>query len=297
MNLIQIEYFVEVARQLSFTNAAISLHISQPALSKQISILEKELGVKLLDRNFRNVSLTEQGKLFFEECEILQLQVEKMVRKVQSVEASKTGTINVGCLKSIDDDFFNKIICDFKNIYPECTVVINKLDFKELRENFENDMFDIVFTLSFELNLLSNFLFKIIQYKNGCFVISKDHPLASRETLSFEDIGDTPFLIIDENVSAGAQITYDKWKKNNYTPSKIIVAPNIETLISYLKLGMGIAIFDKSILNKFHDFVRVFEVPNDKEAFSDVAVWKKTNMNPVLTAMLGVIKDIRENQL
>ena len=81
MNLIQIEYFVEVARQLSFTNAANTLHISQPALSKQIAILEKELGVRLLDRNNRKVNLTDTGKILLEECEKLQLQVEKMFAK------------------------------------------------------------------------------------------------------------------------------------------------------------------------------------------------------------------------
>lgn len=297
MNLIQIEYFVEVAKQLSFTNAANNLHVSQPALSKQISVLEKELGVSLLDRNNRNVKLTVSGKVLLDECENLQLQVEKMVRKVQSVEMNRVGTINVGCLKSIDDEFFEKIISNFKKNYPECNIVITKFDFKELREGLENNEFDIIFTLSFELKLLSNVLYKVIQFKDGCFVVSKNHPLAEKEKLTFEDLGDTPFLVIDEKFSAGAQLLYDKWKANNYTPAKIIIAPNIETLLSYVKLGMGVAIFDDSILKSLKDSVKTFEVPNNKRTFSNVAAWKKSNLNPILTYLLGVIKDVRGNQL
>lgn len=114
MNLIQIEYFVEVARLLSFTKAAEMLHISQPALSKQIMLLEKELGVKLMDRDQRGVKLTLSGKVLLEECEKLQNHVENMVRKVQSSEENSIGIINVGCLKTIDDDFFEKIVSNFK---------------------------------------------------------------------------------------------------------------------------------------------------------------------------------------
>lgn len=66
MNDLQIDYFMAVATNLSFTKTSEELYVSQPAISKQISQLEKELGVKLFTRNNRKTELTDAGRLYFD---------------------------------------------------------------------------------------------------------------------------------------------------------------------------------------------------------------------------------------
>ncbi|HCX65847.1 MAG TPA: hypothetical protein DHN33_11640 [Eubacteriaceae bacterium] len=290
MDLIQIEYFVEVADKLSFTRAAETLHISQPALSKQISLLEKELGVILIERKHRSIELTECGRIFLNEAKQLQAQVQKMIRKVHRAKNGTDGTINVGWLKTINDDRFVKILYRFKEKFPNYTVRVFKFEFDELRDRLDNGSVDIIFTLSFERSLISNASHRIIQEKSGCFVISKNHALAGKSDLAFDDLKQIPFIVIDRGVSAGAQMIQDSWKAQGYTPSEIIYVPNLETLLNYVRLGMGVSILDKSILKSLEEEIVSFKAPHSRSSFSDIAIWKKTNMNPVLTDYLNTIQ-------
>lgn len=87
MDLKQIRYFVAVAEERSFTAAAERLHITQPPLSRQIQLLEESLGVQLIERDNRPLTLTEAGRLFYEQSlqlltRVEQLQIATMVRAI-----------------------------------------------------------------------------------------------------------------------------------------------------------------------------------------------------------------------
>ena len=78
MDLRQLRYFVAVARERNFTRAAQNLHIAQPPLSRQIQLLEEELGVPLILRDTRPIRLTEAGRLFHEQALQVLGRVEQM---------------------------------------------------------------------------------------------------------------------------------------------------------------------------------------------------------------------------
>lgn len=276
MNLMQIDYFVEVSKQLNFTTAAKNLYISQPALSKQIALLEEELGVKILERNQRSVSLTQAGMVLLEECEKIQLHIINMIGKVQQMGKHLSTNINIGCLKSIiSEDIFKDKIQKFLYNYPECNLNLAKYELNELREKLEDGSLDIIFTLSFELNEMNRVLYKTLKYRSGQFIISKEHPISKLDILTFEDIKEIPFIVIDDEHSKSAyNLIQNKWKQFNFVPSKVIKVPNIDTLISYVELGIGITILDEDTLEKNKN-IKCYDVPNGKNTVGVVAVWKK----------------------
>ena len=92
-----LRYFLTVAKEQSFTKAAEQLHITQPTLSRQLAALEEELGVELLVRSGRHITLTDQGILFKRRAlEILDLE-EKTLEELKGAEELMEGTITVGC--------------------------------------------------------------------------------------------------------------------------------------------------------------------------------------------------------
>lgn len=100
MDLRQLRYFVTVARERNFTRAAELLHMAQPPLSRQIQLLEEELGVRLLSRRSRPVRLTDAGRLFYEESLQLLGRVEQMKLAAQRVERAERRVVSIGFVAS-----------------------------------------------------------------------------------------------------------------------------------------------------------------------------------------------------
>lgn len=90
MTFNQINYFLNVAKHLSFTKAASSLFITQSTLSRSIASLEDELGVVLLKRDFHNLSLTPAGELFYQEMDGIMESVQDILMRVQDLSSNQT---------------------------------------------------------------------------------------------------------------------------------------------------------------------------------------------------------------
>lgn len=100
MDLRQLRYFVTVARERNFTRAAEKLHIAQPPLSRNIQLLEEELGVELLSRSHRPVRLTEAGRLFLEQALQILGRVEQMAEATRRVGRNQNRVLSIGFVAS-----------------------------------------------------------------------------------------------------------------------------------------------------------------------------------------------------
>ncbi|MDQ7776838.1 MAG: LysR family transcriptional regulator [Paracoccus aminovorans] len=100
MDLRQLRYFVAVARERNFTRAAESLHIAQPPLSRQIQLLEEELGVSLIQRPSRPVRLTEAGRLFYEQALQVLGRVDQMKDATRRVGLNRNSVLSIGFVAS-----------------------------------------------------------------------------------------------------------------------------------------------------------------------------------------------------
>ena len=114
MNLYHLRYFVTLAHLEHYTKAADVLAITQPSLSHAISSLEEELGVKLFEKNGRNVSLTKYGKSFLEDVEQTLNRLDSSVNGLQ-LAGKGEGQIDVAFLRTLGVDFMPKIIRSFLN--------------------------------------------------------------------------------------------------------------------------------------------------------------------------------------
>lgn len=290
MNLIQIEYFVEVAKQLNFTKAAKNLKISQPALSNQIKLIEKELNLKLLERNKRCVNLTEEGSLILKECIKIQNQLNNMTTIAQYFNRNQSRTIKVGCLNGLDtEEFFINTIKNFHEFHHNFNINIEIYDFKDLRDKLDEDSLDIIFTLSFEIENFDNISYKVIKERNISLFISKDHPLSKNNKLCLHDLKDSPFIVIDkENSLFANKYILKKLSQYNFTPKKVINVPNLDTLLNSIELGFGFSLLDKKLLDKRNCNIKYFEIPKGEKVYNVVAMWKN-NKNPIISYFLSSV--------
>src|ERR1700733_2260974 len=105
----QIRYFIEVARQGSFTGASKALRISQPAISKMVKKLEEDCGHRLFHRNKIRISLTEEGRLLLHHCENIYSELDLLEKKLQNRKGTLSGKVEVG----MSDNLCNYFLPDF----------------------------------------------------------------------------------------------------------------------------------------------------------------------------------------
>lgn len=287
MNLAQVEYFLTVAEKQSFTLAAKSLYVSQPALSKQISLLEQELGTRLLIRNNKMVCLTEAGKVFQKDVKKIMEDLEAAKKKVKTIGSIETTQIRVGCFDGIIvDDFLPDILEKIKRYNSEICLELERGTFKELREKLVEDKVDIIFTMGFEKESLYSYCCEDIILRRGGLVYSEILEDGKQKTI--DDFKNMELLLMDPSISRGGYYQQKKFaEKLGLEHVTVKTMKDMITLITYLEMGKGFAFLDENVV-KERKRLRVLQLPENISSQKVIAAWKKEN--PVAQTVMKVLK-------
>ncbi|MBD1835284.1 LysR family transcriptional regulator [Cyanobacteria bacterium FACHB-472] len=188
MEVYQIKVFLEVARHLSFTEAADALNLTQPAVSAKIKSLESELGTDLFYRLGRKIQLTEVGQFLFEESPRL-IEVEnQLIAKVEEIKKGKFGNLKIGCTAAIANGWLPDILFQYRQQYPgiqaQC-VVFDSAEF--LYRAITSSQIDLgISDISFaEFSEISATPIAPIHYS---LVVAANHPVANQSWLSLKEL-------------------------------------------------------------------------------------------------------------
>jgi len=261
MNDIQIKYFLELCTVLNFTKAARNLYISQPALSKQIALLEEEMDIKLFERTNRGVNLTNAGKVFYDFFSETKRDYNEKLKSLKKEENKKEVILSIGFLEAWDLTRFLRVITkNFENSYPlvrlnfvsyNSKVLLNKLICKEL---------DVAIGMSDFFIKEKNLVKTKIDYIDRLLFYSSEHKFSKRKKLKMEDFKDEIFFVFKGESRINTQ---EKVKEIcdlfGFEP-KITVVPNVESMVLHVESGLGVALFDKWIRyknNQLLDYIKV----------------------------------------
>ena len=287
MNHRQIQYFLSVAKHLSFSKAAEAHYTSQPSVSRQIALLERELGFQLFIRNKHSVQLTPSGWILFEEFGAL-YEKAAAVEKARQMGISRAGRLNIGYLQETSIEILIPLIKQFTQSFPEVEVAFEGYGFKTLREKLFSGELDIAFMLSFELTNVPYIAQRVVFPTSAHMVISASHPLAARADLTISDCRDE-CLIVAAETDSGAHFCLSQFLNAGLSPKKIIRSATSESIIMYVESRSGVAIMDPS--NRFYRDPKFRFVPIQGEGarMSLNAAWRKDNQNPAIALFDSVI--------
>ena len=256
MNDLQIDYFMAVATNLSFTKTSEELFVSQPAISRQISQLEKELGCKLFRRNNQRTELTEEGRLYFDLFSNYKAEFINTKMKADSITGKNKAIIRVGFLEGWD--LFNIIppmMERYNAVYPDSEVIINCCGVKELSTGLLTDHLDIIVTMENSVRMYSEFELSKTAEVGKILIFSSNHPLASRpsEDLSLGDFKDdlfiAPWEIVDKMI---IEAISNYTRPYGFIP-KLRFVKNHESTITCVRNNMGVTIADEWVWAKGAD--------------------------------------------
>jgi len=239
--------FVYVVEKQNFTRAAEALHITQSAVTLSIKTLEKEFGVKLLDRSNKYVRVTKPGEiLYYHAKEILSL-YNRMNRLIDDLSNSASGPISIGASYTFGEYLLPKIVSLFNKTYPLIDPNISIRNSKRVISQLLRGELDlgIIETVDNQPKLhIHSFA-----QDEMVVIVSKGHPLASESEVKLEDLYSETWII--REVGSGTHQAIQKlFSDNAFYPEKVRLFGSSQIIKESVEAGLGISILSKYIIRK-----------------------------------------------
>ncbi|GGD01850.1 putative HTH-type transcriptional regulator YwbI [Thalassobacillus devorans] len=279
MDIRHLEYFSEVAKQLSFTKAASTLHVSQPSLSKAIKQLEEELGVPLFYRA-KQLVLTDAGKAVLVNAKNVLDAFHNLNSELNDVIDLKKGEVKIGIPPIIGAAFFSSVITCYKEKYPQVEILLNEVGSKMIKQGVEDGSLDI--GLVCNLPSKNEDLFDVIEVINDplTLVVHKDHPLASETRIDLASLENEPFIMYRQDFTLHDRIL-DECAKKGFTPNVVCHSSQRDFMIEMVEAKLGVALLPGKIAAEIMDRSLVSVPLIDSNASLELGmIWKKNKYLP-----------------
>ncbi|MEV7554609.1 LysR family transcriptional regulator [Amycolatopsis sp. NPDC089917] len=238
----QLECFVAVAEELSFTRAARRLFAVQSTVSATIQALEGELGVKLFDRSTRRVALSPAGSVFLPEAKAALEAVDRAREAVADASAGLRGTLRVGTLTSVGDLDLPDLLGAFHRRYPlvELHVTVSITGSTGLAEDLRQGRLDVAL-LGLPESDLAGLDSKLVGSAPFVVVLPDGHRLGDRPSLTLADLAGESF--VDNPRGFGNRVALDRAFEAFGAPRRVVVeVADLRAVPAYVAAGLGIAV-------------------------------------------------------
>lgn len=225
MEIRVLRYFLTVVREESITKASEVLHITQPTLSRQLSQMEEEIGVKLFNRSSRKITLTNEGILLRRWAEeILQL-VDKTERELIEQDEQVEGKISIGCGETASVQLLPKLFQEFREKYPRIRFDIFTATADLVKEQMDKGLIDIGLLL--EPIDMEKYDFIRLDIKEKWVVLMRpDDLLAQKEVVTAKDLSSLP-LILPRRMNVQNELA--SWFGDYYQRLNVVFTSNLST--------------------------------------------------------------------
>ena len=288
IELRHIKYFLAVAEELHFRNAAERLFISQPGLSRQIKALELELGVVLFERHTRKVVLTKVGE-YLKVSFALQLKtLSHTLENAKMLHDGKKGALKIGYVGSAMQEVIPNLLLRFEKDNSNILFNLKEIDNQKQIEDLLSFSIDIGFV---RLERVANSLeIKIILKENFCLVLPQKHPINQNNFKNLTQFKNESFILFDAAYSSSY---YEKvmqiFDNCGFTP---LISHNTIHSSSIYKLvenNFGISIVPKSLTQKSGHKIKFIELDMIPQKTTLSVIWNKKNTNPILMDVLNLL--------
>ncbi|HWZ70527.1 MAG TPA: LysR family transcriptional regulator [Casimicrobiaceae bacterium] len=292
MELRHLRYFVAVGREQHYGRAARTLHVAQPALSRQIQDLEEELGFKLFERLSRGVKLSEAGKLFLEDAQRILQEISEASVRAGRVASGRSGTLRVGFTENaswrgVVPESFRR----FREQQPAAELQLQPAASLEQLEAIRSGRLDAGFVnfmpkSDAELDQLP------VARQRVELAAPKAHPLTKLKKLSLRDLVDAPFVWFPRWPSPAFydRLMHECYRGGLKSPRIVQEGLNEATILSLVSTGLGVGWVLGSARWRCPETVVILPVVDLNMPLTLALAWRRDNASPLLANFIGDVQ-------
>ena len=256
-NLDLYKTFYYVAKNQSITGASNELMVSQPAVSKAIKVLERDLNTTLFNRNKDGVSLNNSGELLYNKIKKAMELITSAEEDVASLNNMEQGTINIGAGNTIMQRYLMPYIRKFHELYPNINVIVHTVVTPELIKKAQVGLVDLVFT-HLPNDIPSNFKIINIKKLHDILVVNKDSEYKDK-TITKKDLSKLPLVLLP--FDASNRKNFNKFcLSNNIVIHPLMEIGNDLIIEDCAKSGLGVGLVVKEYVQSQLDNEELFEL-------------------------------------
>jgi DNA-binding transcriptional LysR family regulator len=290
MELRHLRYFIGVGEEQHFGRAADRLRVAQPALSRQIQDLEKEIGFRLFDRLPRGVKLSPAGKLFLEDARRILGEVREATLRAERIATGKAGTVRVGFVEAISwhgvvPEYFRR----FRQRQPDAELTpVPMLSLTQV-EAVHSGRLDAGFVVSMS-TLDKECDRRLVAEHRVVLAVPKGHSLTRLKTIRLVDLIDTDFVWLSRwtNPPAYDRLMEACFRGGLKSPRVAQEAHDHATMLSLVCCRLGVALVSDSARWQCPRGVALLPVVDLKVPVPISLIWRKGNRSPLLQKFLNI---------
>ncbi len=297
MELRHLRYFIGVAEEENVSRAALKLHVSQPALSRQIRDLEDELGFALLKRSAKSVQLTEAGRTFLAEARAVLELAESAVAAARAVANGAHGELHIGYAPSLTARILPPTLRAFQTESPNVRVKLHDLSTEEMVAGLRGGKLQLAFVVRLSPAMLRELQFEELTSDDLCLAVAPKHPLARRRTVTLAEAAREPLITYSRKDYPDAHemllATFAGVK------TKLRIAEehdSVSSLIAAVEAGGGVAVASQSLVCTAGPRLKLIPFSPAPEPLTIGLVWMKGSLAPAAERFLKCAREIVSRQ-
>jgi DNA-binding transcriptional LysR family regulator len=246
----RLQVFHTVAKLLSFTKAAETLHMTQPAVTFQVRQLEEHFNTRLFDRTHNRISLTEAGKRVFEYSDRIFELYSEMESAVREMTGDVSGILMIGASTTIAEYMLPALLGDFKKKYPDVNVQLKVSNSDGIVHMVENNVIDLGVVESPVMN--KNLVVEMCRMDQLVAAVCPQHPLAEKDSVTINELLEYPYICREEG-SGTREVIGDYMTAQGVNAGQVNLTMELgspESIKGAVEAGMGVSIISYATVQK-----------------------------------------------
>lgn len=239
MDFNSLQYFKIVAKYENMSRAAEELHMTQPALSKSISLLEQSLGVDLFDRHGRAIKLNRYGKFFLGRAEFILKEYERAKEDLANLVSPGHGEVSIGFMHTLGLEVIPSLITDVKKVYPHMKFQLTQSNSSSILKKLE--LGDLDLCLISSLDTHGDIIWEKLWDEELFLIVPKGHPLSDRKNVKISDFAFDSFISIKKGNSLRKTVD-ELFKREGFQLNVGFEGEEVHTVAGLVESGLGVSL-------------------------------------------------------
>lgn len=291
MELHQIRYFIAAAEELSVTKAAQRMHVSQPALSRQIASLEDELGVALFDRIKKRIHLTEAGKFYLQRVRQIVCDVDTSAQLVQERFGKAQRTLRLGFMTPFIDDIVTPAVIALKKSAPRVQVSLQELSARAQLDRVRDRELDVALLGNVPAEDRELLGWRYVFRSRMAIVLPEDDPRSKRKQLSLKELAADSFVSLSDDTFPGRRLFLQSMCRGQGFEAEIATeCDSIPLMIGCVAAGDGVGVLPQHCRKFPHHGVRFIPMKTPTVYADVIAIFRNEALGEDIAAVIAALE-------